>query len=227
MSPAAVFSPGVAIRGGVPVIFPQFGPGPLLRHGFARISPWNVIAQQPDCVALELRDSMQTRQHWPHAFALRLQVRIGGQRLEMQLEVENTDTQPFSFTGSLHTYLAVEEADAATVQGLSGLQFTNSPDGTRHTDSEPEICFGAEIDRAYHAAEARCARLGDCALTQTGFQDTVVWNPGPAVSQGIKDLPQPDGWRHFVCVEATQCEKPVTLAPGEKWRGASVLEAIG
>jgi glucose-6-phosphate 1-epimerase len=27
-----------AIRGGIPLVFPQFGPGPLPQHGFARVS---------------------------------------------------------------------------------------------------------------------------------------------------------------------------------------------
>ena len=37
LSPKSSFAPGSAIRGGVPVIFPQFNTrGPLQRHGFAR-----------------------------------------------------------------------------------------------------------------------------------------------------------------------------------------------
>lgn len=40
-SPRAVFRSGQAIRGGIPVIFPQFGAcGPGLRHGFARLLEW-------------------------------------------------------------------------------------------------------------------------------------------------------------------------------------------
>ena len=39
LSRATSFSPGSAIRGGVPVVFPQFARrGPLRPHGFARIS---------------------------------------------------------------------------------------------------------------------------------------------------------------------------------------------
>src|SRR4051812_40962098 len=40
MSKKAVFAPGKAIRGGIPIIFPQFGPGPLPGHGFARNTSW-------------------------------------------------------------------------------------------------------------------------------------------------------------------------------------------
>src|SRR5216683_3568379 len=46
VSPKSLFAPGKAIRGGVPVIFPWFGPrgdgkpGPA--HGFARIMEWAI-----------------------------------------------------------------------------------------------------------------------------------------------------------------------------------------
>ena len=31
---------GKAIRGGIPIVFPQFGEGAMLQHGFARVSNW-------------------------------------------------------------------------------------------------------------------------------------------------------------------------------------------
>ena len=44
LSERARFAEGAAIRGGVPVIFPQFaGRGPLPKHGFARTLPWRLI----------------------------------------------------------------------------------------------------------------------------------------------------------------------------------------
>lgn len=38
-SSKAQYPPGKAIRGGVPIIYPQFGPGPITTHGFARSVP--------------------------------------------------------------------------------------------------------------------------------------------------------------------------------------------
>ena len=41
LSERAVFDGRTAIRGGIPVIFPQFAErGSLVKHGFARILPW-------------------------------------------------------------------------------------------------------------------------------------------------------------------------------------------
>src|SRR6185295_5784580 len=47
LSPKAVAGDGRAVRGGIPVIFPQFERrGPLPRHGFARNRAWQLIDSQ-------------------------------------------------------------------------------------------------------------------------------------------------------------------------------------
>ncbi|MFX6031775.1 hypothetical protein ABTE99_19565, partial [Acinetobacter baumannii] len=48
LSPRSVFDGHTAIRGGVPVCFPQFNQrGPLAKHGFARNLPWRVVDEGP------------------------------------------------------------------------------------------------------------------------------------------------------------------------------------
>lgn len=44
LSPKAVYDDRTAIRGGVPIIFPQFGARGSLKpsHGFARLRPWKL-----------------------------------------------------------------------------------------------------------------------------------------------------------------------------------------
>ena len=56
MSEAAVFKPPKALRGGVPVCWPQFGGvGDLQAHGFARNSEWTVKVQTDDQVVMTLK----------------------------------------------------------------------------------------------------------------------------------------------------------------------------
>lgn len=76
VSKKAVFKPPKAIRGGVPVCFPQFGGfGPLQQHGFARNSAFEVVAGGPDTVALVLSPDAEQLKLFPHAFRLKVTVR--------------------------------------------------------------------------------------------------------------------------------------------------------
>jgi hypothetical protein len=51
-SPNAVFAPGKAVRGGIPIIFPWFGPNRRApsapQHGIARIATWQTL-NRPSC----------------------------------------------------------------------------------------------------------------------------------------------------------------------------------
>jgi len=88
LSERSVFNGQAAIRGGVPVIFPQFSmEGPLPRHGFARTRAWEFVTAGVEAggasASFRLVDSAETRRIWPHAFAARLDVRTGGAQLEL------------------------------------------------------------------------------------------------------------------------------------------------
>ena len=87
-SSIAVFDGKKAIRGGIPVVFPFFGPNPDERvgtvapcpqHGFARTSTWAIadlsVTSEGGCKAVfQLQDSEATRSIWPFAFKLSYEV---------------------------------------------------------------------------------------------------------------------------------------------------------
>ena len=67
----------IIIKGGIPLCFPQFGPGEMKQHGFARDSVWKVGSTSADynpddkdpCIELVLDDSEETRAcGFPHPF---------------------------------------------------------------------------------------------------------------------------------------------------------------
>jgi len=85
LSERSPFEAGRAIRGGVPVVFPQFGErGPLAHHGFARTSAWRLAREEGDRLMFALESCGETLRLWPHAFALELAITIGGPRLVME-----------------------------------------------------------------------------------------------------------------------------------------------
>jgi len=134
MSEASAFSAGAPIRGGIPLVFPQFGAnGPLPNHGFARILPWEFLGAQvagnTATAIFHLVDSPETRALWDHAFAAELSVAVGGNGLGVTLEIDNTGHEPFSFTTALHTYLRVADLAETYVQGLGDRTYRDLPAG--------------------------------------------------------------------------------------------------
>lgn len=234
VSSKSAFGAGASIRGGIPVIFPQFASeGPLPKHGFARTSPWSVVHIDENAdfarAELELRDSDVTRAIWPFAFHARLAVQIEGMILDVSLTIENRHDTPFSFTAALHTYFRVRDANRTQVVGLSGLRYRDALQGrAEHDETAPELRVDGEIDRVYYDATSPLQlREPDRALRveQHGFRDVVVWNPGENGLRGKSDF-APGEERDMLCIEAAAVQQPITLAPGERWSGSQIIRAI-
>ena len=227
------FGPGLSIRGGIPVCFPQFGSaGPLPQHGFARVVPWGLEHSEnlPDRAqaVLALADSDATRALWPHAFHAGLRVTIAGATLEVALTITNSDSVPFSFTAALHPYFRVADAATCTVSGLRGSTYRDALRGGEITDEQADaLDIVGEIDRVYFAVgHPLQLREPDRALIieQRGFPDAVVWNPGAEGVRRRDDFHEGDE-RRMLCVEAAAVQHPVTLAPGGSWEGVQRITA--
>ncbi|RVW80661.1 putative glucose-6-phosphate 1-epimerase [Vitis vinifera] len=57
------------------------------------------------------------------------------------------------------------------------------------------------------------------------FSSLVVWNPWDKKAKAMADFGD-DEYKHMLCVEAAAVEKPITLKPGEEWRGRQELSAV-
>jgi glucose-6-phosphate 1-epimerase len=208
-----------AIRGGVPVIFPQFAErGPGMRHGFARVSTWRlhdsgqaddgafaVFALGPDDLAAPVAAA------WPHPFSLTLRVAVQGGSLSLTLDVRNTGAAPFDFGAALHTYFAVDDLEQVAIEGAG-------PDTLRIADKLDQVFAG--IDGAIVLRDER----GALRLEQDGFGDAVVWNPGAADAAALADLGNEE-YRRFVCIEPAVADQR-SLAAGAAWRGAHTISSI-
>ena len=219
---------GVAIRGGIPVIFPQFASeGPLPKHGFARTARWELREQTENgVVTFELRDTDATRAIWPASFLATLTARIGGRELAITLTVENTGDAAFHFTAALHTYLRVDDIAQAEVAGLHGSRYrvSSAPNELR-VDSDDVLHFTGEIDRVYVSAPQRVTLREpgrEMHVDSTSFPDVVIWNPGAEKAAAIADM-EPGGERHMLCIEAGAIQEPVPLVPGQTWSATQIL----
>lgn len=227
LSPRSSFDGRVAIRGGVPVCFPQFNQRGLLpKHGFARNLPWQLEGASetgPEQARLSLRlsDSAATRAHWPQAFEASLTVELRPGSLQVALAARNTDQVPLAFTGALHTYLAVTDIAQARLEGLEGQPEWDALSDL-HGRAAGALRFAGEFDRVYGASAGPLVlREGrnQLVIEQSGtWAQTVVWNPGADKGKALADMPA-DGYARMLCVEAAQVMHPITLEPGAVWQG--------
>ena len=146
------------IRGGVPVIFPQFATyGPLPHHGLVRTRDWHITAVDLDNESAHARfrieDCSETRQRWPHAFRCELVVTVGGDQLELQLRIENPEPAPFTFCAALHTYVRVADIRSVRLAGLRGSRYRDRTNHDREVeDDAEELSVAGEVDRVYVGA---------------------------------------------------------------------------
>lgn len=201
-----------AIRGGVPVIFPQFAErGSGMRHGFARVSTWRALDQgEQDGAAFAVLALNQAdlapgvAAAWPTPFELTLRVEVRDAELSMALEVRNTGQQPFPFSAALHTYHQVEDVEAVRIEGVQA-------ETLAITDKLDQVFEGIA---GHIAFDTGADKLN---LQQSGFTDAVVWNPGAADAAALSDM-EDEEYRNFVCIEPALLA-PMTLEPGGSWRG--------
>jgi glucose-6-phosphate 1-epimerase len=237
LSRRAVYAPGRAIRGGVPLVFPWFGPhasdprAPM--HGFARTRAWRLLRHSANrdgsvLIELGLEDDDATRALWPYGFDLRYRVTVG-ETLTLSLEVANTSPDAFTFETALHTYLAVRDVEAVSIGGLENTPYIDKVDAmARKRHGLDALRLTGETDRVFVGTTARCV-VADPALgrrlvvDKAGSATTVVWNPWATKAAAIADL-EPEDWRRMVCVEtANAADDALTLAPGGRHLTSATL----
>ena len=224
-----------AIRGGIPVIFPQFADmGPLVKHGFARSSVWHLL---PDPVGDDADDSATvscvrlclteqdlgdaSEQGWDYRFHVELMVTLSDDTLQLRLMVTNTDTRPIAFQSGFHPYFRI----ACRYPEVIGLRPTRCFDKlTQQVGVQPDsagMVITSAIDTIYSQSQEDLV-LNDhdrhVSIRRLGFQDTVVWTPWDGAGDLPDDLESGDG-RLFLCVEPINVDNKVQLAPGKKWIG--------
>lgn len=220
------FAPGKAIRGGVPVIFPWFGPreghpeAPM--HGLVRNRPWTIDSiEVPDLgpakVCFSFVSDAETQAVWPYAFRLKLEFTLGV-ALEIRWTVENTGREAFSFEQALHPYFPVQDVGQARVLGLQGASYIDKSDHLqRKLDTAPAVTFAAETDRLYLDTDRTCvlqdpAAARELVFEKQGSHSSVVWNPWIAKAAALADLDDAD-WRRFVCVEQVNAAQNAIQLP--------------
>ena len=235
----ASFKEGKAIRGGIPVCFPWFGPhqtdNKKPQHGFARTSNWLVQAVQQltngaTDIQLILKQSDETLNLWPHPFKAVINF-IVGNSLQVIFSVTNTGTTSFQYSDALHTYFNISDIAAIKLDGFDNSPYYEAFGDELLQQANSSLHPGIENNRRYiqHTGEAIITDPGyyrKIVVEKTGSKVTVVWNPGPVTSKKFADM-LPDGYKNFICIEPANAYPGidmVDLAPGENFSLSTTIK---
>ncbi|KAL2517258.1 Galactose mutarotase-like superfamily protein [Abeliophyllum distichum] len=241
-SSKAIFKPPKAVRGGIPICFPQFGNrGSLEQHGFARNRMWIIDENPPPLCPIEsnakphidllLKSSEDDLKIWPHNFQFRLRVALAVDgHLTLISRVRNVNCKPFSFSFAYHTYFSVSDISEVRVEGIETLDYLdNLCNRERFTEQGDALTFESEVDRVYLTASDVAVfdheKKRTFVIRKDGLPDVVVWNPWEKKSKAITDFGDEE-YKQMLCVDGAAIEKPITLKPGEEWTGRLELSVV-
>ncbi|CAN1343909.1 Putative glucose-6-phosphate 1-epimerase [Linum perenne] len=167
-------------------------------------------------------------------FEFRIRIALGpGGDLMLTSRIRNTETdgKPFTFTFAYNTYFYVTDISEVRVEGLETLDYLdNLKDRDRVTEQGDAITFESELDKLYLSTPTKIAildheRKRTFVLRKDGLPDAVVWNPWDKRAKAIADLGDEE-YKHMLLVGAACVEKPITLKPGEEWKGRQELSVV-
>lgn len=226
------FQKGEPIRGGIPIIFPWFGPREgEPAHGFARLAEWELheATALPDG-GVSLRFSLPetaASATWP-AFSANYVVTVTD-ALTLELIITNAaPDQNFSFENCLHTYFAVGDIDAISITGLKGTTFLDKLDNfAPKTETADAIKITSEVDRHFVDTTSTVEILDPklkrkIRVQKASSASTVVWNPWTTKAQQMPDFGNEE-YKQMVCIESGNVAKnKLVLPPGK----SSVLKVV-
>uniref|UniRef100_A0A8D8Q5D7 glucose-6-phosphate 1-epimerase n=1 Tax=Cacopsylla melanoneura TaxID=428564 RepID=A0A8D8Q5D7_9HEMI len=240
LSKAAVLNGTRPIRGGIPIVFPQFRKwgewevGP--KHGFARNITWTV-EKPPEKLpngdveaTFSLSDNMDTRYIWDHRFKLTYNVVLSEKALHCNISVYNPSKEyPLKFHLLLHNYIKVPDVTQCVVDGLHGCHYDDKMlDGQLLRETRDKIQVTSFTDRVYQSTDRKHVisnvMSGKMLLKKRNLADTVLWHPWEK-SRNITDMLEEE-YPRMMCVEAGEVAHPVQLIAGNTYHAGQTLQVM-
>ena len=230
LSSNSFFESNRAIRGGIPLVFPWFGPNSenetLPMHGYARITQWQMkrADYHPSKLVLELGAYIAP-------FELQLFIAFS-EHLTISLRVNNPTSEMRHFEEAFHSYFTVGDISKISIRGLEYDSYIDQVDHFRIYEGESgPIKINSETDRIY-LNTAGTTEIDDPVLRRRIFIDkhhsksTVVWNPWIDKTERMPDLGD-DEWLHMVCIESANIAKnKVQIQPNHFHEMTTVIRPI-
>ena len=207
ISPNCNFTPGIALRGGVPVCLPWFGPhaDPVRpKHGFARNQDWhleNAVLLSNGDAELSFNFSSNANELFEFNFSAQLIMTLGD-HIKLEIKITNRDVHGFDCSWVLHSYHPVASLDNVRVKGLAGRTYLDNLEKHAAKIQHDDVKFPDEVDRVFPAIENSLEIVGTphIEITHHNCPSVVVWNPGAANAAKMADVGAGNE-QHYICVE--------------------------
>jgi len=230
MSDSALYQPGKALRGGIPLCWPWFGAHAdnpdLPQHGYARTSQFQVSSTNADhqqtSIILTLDAAQAPAPDLQNRAALEFEIRLSD-ALWMEMRSRNLSTSPLTLSNALHSYFAISQRQQVTIPAVTGLTYLDKLQDYLPQQQASEITLNSEVDRVYQAPPATIDLLDrghhiKTSIESWGNNNLVIWNPGEQKARQMNDFDNL-GFEQMVCIEpANALAQRITLAPGEHHR---------
>jgi len=245
VSSKAVLDGSKAVRGGIPVVFPCFGPpehpdhSKLPQHGFARNELWafDSVVMDNDArvsVHLTLRPNSTISNLYTKDFQLAYVVTLAEHELSTDIHVSNPSaSEGLDFQALLHTYIRAP-ANEVSISPLLGKRYIDKTEKSVEARNilKEEKRSGVDVraftDSVYEDAPPKVDVSwpgGGLQVQLHGFTTLTIWNPQAEAGSKIGDM-EANGWERFVCVEPGYVRGFKRLEPGEIWVGQQVLVVV-
>lgn len=158
-----------AIRGGIPLVFPQFGQPDksMPQHGFLRNNYWKFDESSAYdntdsagiSLTLDLKDVKNSRggkwdENTTFDCSCVFSIEIEANKMTTELEIQNTSSNSFEFQTLQHTYFLVDGGAALDsaqcyVKGLEGYSVVDKITNEEYVLGEDPVVISGNVDRIY------------------------------------------------------------------------------
>lgn len=249
LSEAAKLDGSKPVRGGIPLVFPNFGKTKieshetfnLPQHGFARNSTWEFLGQttespltvqfglspeQANPDIYKLWKSKNANSNENPDFTLIYSISLASDKMITKIDVSNPGKTAFDFNWLFHSYFKVNDIEDIVVTNLTDEHCFDQLLKTWYIEKSPMVNFTEEFDRIYKNIHPdkllQIIKLGKVQqnIKRNNLPDAVVWNPWIDKANSLGDFEPKKGYLDMLCIEAGHVTDFVTLEPSECWSGS-------
>ena len=209
LSKSAVKDSSKAIRGGVPICWPWFGPAPIAfagepQHGYLRNLYWSVNkfeeTEQNVTIELELDKPEQIKNN----FGLDAKIRfILSDSAEVQIVTTNVSDKIFELSQAIHTYFNVLDITKTSISSLVGSKYIDKLSNSKICYQTSDLTVDSAMDRIYLYDKPQLeieTQQRVISIKGKGHDSVIVWNPWQESAKSMPDFDD-NGYQQMLCVE--------------------------